>query len=110
MLGMFLRSALPQEHLIDDAKDAMKLAIGLIATMCALILGLLVTSAKSSYDAQNTDLQQVAAKVVLLWTAFWLTTDLKRRKRGRWCAAASVCFWTGCGRTTRRCRLAPRFT
>jgi hypothetical protein len=57
---------LPQDHLTDDAKDAMKVAMGLVATMCALILGLLVTSAKSSYDAQNTDLQQVAAKVVLL--------------------------------------------
>jgi hypothetical protein len=66
LLGMYLRSALPREHLTDDSKDAMKVAMGLIATMCALILGLLVTSAKSSYDAQNTDLQQVAAKVVLL--------------------------------------------
>jgi hypothetical protein len=66
MLGMFLRSALPQDHLSDDSKDVMKLGMALVATMSALVLGLLITSAKSSYDDQNAELRDVSVKVVLL--------------------------------------------
>jgi hypothetical protein len=66
MLGMFLRSALPQHHLSDDSKDVMKLGMALVATMSALVLGLLITSAKSSYDEQNAELTDASVKVVLL--------------------------------------------
>jgi len=66
VLGMFLRAALPQHHLSDDSKDAVKLGMGLVATMAALVLGLLVSSAKSSYDAQSTQLTEVSLKVAFL--------------------------------------------
>jgi hypothetical protein len=66
MLGMFLRSALPQDHLSDDSKDVMKLGMALVATMSALVLGLLITSAKASYDEQNAELRDVSVKVILL--------------------------------------------
>lgn len=66
MLGMFLRSVLPQNHLSDDSKDVMKLGMALVATMSALVLGLLITSAKSSYDEQNAELRDVSVKVILL--------------------------------------------
>ncbi len=46
VLGMSLRSALPEDHLSNDSKDAMKVGMALVATMCALVLGLLVSSAK----------------------------------------------------------------
>jgi len=48
---MWLRSALPKHHLDAESKDTVKLGIGLIATMTALILGLVTASAKSSFDA-----------------------------------------------------------
>ena len=66
MLGMVLRAALPERHLTADSKDASKVALALIATMTALVLGLLIASAKSSYDAQSTELTQMSAKIVLL--------------------------------------------
>jgi len=66
VLGMFLRAALPQHHLSNDSKDAVKLGMGLVATMAALVLGLLVSSAKSSYDTQSTQLTEVSAKIVFL--------------------------------------------
>jgi len=65
-LGLFLRARLPQHHLSEDTKDTVKLAMGLVATMTALVLGLLVASAKSSYDAQRTQLIQMAAKFAFL--------------------------------------------
>jgi hypothetical protein len=66
LFGMLLRSALPEHHLNADSKDVVMLGMGLIATMSALVLGLLVASAKSSYDAQSDALTDMSAKVVLL--------------------------------------------
>jgi len=66
LCGMLLRVALPQHHLSDDSKDVVKLGMGLVATMSALVLGLLVASAKSSYDAQSSALTEMSSKVVLL--------------------------------------------
>jgi hypothetical protein len=66
LFGMFLRSALPQHHVSGDSKDAVKVGMGLVATMAALVLGLLVASAKASYDAQSTELTDMSSKIVLL--------------------------------------------
>ena len=44
----------------------MKMGVGLIATMSALILGLLVASAKGNYDAQSAALTQLSANIILL--------------------------------------------
>ena len=66
LLGMFLRTALPQQHLSDASKDIVRLAAGLVVTMCALTLGLLVSSAKSAYDRQSIELTEVSAKIIFL--------------------------------------------
>src|SRR5262249_43893006 len=63
---MWLRKVLPEHHLDAETKDVMKLGAGLIGTMAALLLGLLVASAKSSYDATNSELAQMAANAILL--------------------------------------------
>jgi hypothetical protein len=64
--GMILRKKLPVDHLSEDSKDVMKLVMGLIATMAALVLGLLIASANSSYETQSGELQQVSATIVEL--------------------------------------------
>jgi Protein of unknown function (DUF4239) len=66
LLGVFLRTALPEHHLNADSKNTVNLGIGLISTMAALVLGLLVASAASSFFAQKEELTQVSAKFVLL--------------------------------------------
>lgn len=66
MLGMWLRSVLPEHCLNADTKELVKLGVGLIGTMAALLLGLLVASAKSSYDARSSELTQMAANAILL--------------------------------------------
>src|SRR4029453_2078502 len=53
-------------HLSTETKDAVKVAMGLVATMSALVLGLLVSSAKGSYDIQRTEVIQMAAKIAFL--------------------------------------------
>ena len=57
---------LPEHHLSAESKDVVKLAMGLIATMSALVLGLLIASAKSSFDAQSSELKQDATSIILL--------------------------------------------
>ena len=66
LIGITIRGLLPQAHLSSESKDAVKVAMGLVATMSALVLGLLVSSAKSSYDIQRTEVIQMAAKVAFL--------------------------------------------
>ena len=66
LLGLHLHSRLPDHHLSDDSISVIKLTIGLIATMAALVLGLLISSAKSSFDAANTAVVRDAAEIILL--------------------------------------------
>jgi Protein of unknown function (DUF4239) len=66
LVGMRLRSALPDHHLSAETKDTVRVGMGLVATMTALLLGLLVASAKGSYDNQRTQVILMAAKVSFL--------------------------------------------
>jgi hypothetical protein len=66
MLGMFLRGYLPEHHQSADSQRIVNLGAGIIGTMAALVLGLLVASAKGTYDAQNNELITVGAKIVTL--------------------------------------------
>ena len=64
LVGMLLRNKLPD--LDADAKDVVKLGAGLIGTLAALVLGLLIASAKTSFDTQVTQVKQLTADVILL--------------------------------------------
>jgi len=66
LLGMLLRRILPDDHLNSDSKDVLKLGMGLIGTMAALVLSLLISTAKGSYDTQSSEVAQMSANVMLL--------------------------------------------
>jgi hypothetical protein len=66
LTGRAIRRLLPDQHLSSDSRDGIKLALGLVSTMSALVLGLLVSSAKSSYDTERSEVIQMAAKVAFL--------------------------------------------
>lgn len=66
LLGRKVRRHLPDDHLNAESKDTVKLAMGLVATMTALLLGLLVSSAKGTYDTQRTEVILMASKVAFL--------------------------------------------
>jgi hypothetical protein len=65
LFGMQLQRVLPGHHLAKEMQNLVKLSAGTIATLTALVLGLLVSSAKSSFDAINTDIVQSSAKIVI---------------------------------------------
>jgi hypothetical protein len=64
LLGMLLR--LPQHHLDPDTRDIVRLGTGLIATLSALVLGLLIASAQSAFQTQSNQIKQITANVILL--------------------------------------------
>src|SRR5262245_8029406 len=66
LVGFWLQRVLPKPHLGKESQDAVKLAAGLIATLTALALGLLIGSAKSTYDEMNTRITQMGAKVLVV--------------------------------------------
>ena len=65
-VGALLRKALPQTHLSKDTQDVVRVGAGLIATIGGLLLGLLIASTKSSYDAESTQVKQITADIILL--------------------------------------------
>jgi hypothetical protein len=66
LLGALLRRALPEHHLSEGSQDVVRLGVGLIATIAALVLGLLIAAAKSSFDTQSTQITQITADIILL--------------------------------------------
>jgi hypothetical protein len=66
LFGIFLRTSLPQNHMDSNSRDVVKLGMGLVGTMAALVLGLLIASAKSSFDTQSAELTEMSSKLVLL--------------------------------------------
>src|SRR5262245_14255074 len=66
LMGMWLRGRLPAHHLSDESRDSVKVGVALIATMTALVLGLITASAKSSFDAVGAAITKSAADLITL--------------------------------------------
>jgi len=66
VLGNYIRSAIPPAHLSKESQDVMKLGMGLVATMTALLLGLVTAAARSSFDSQDAAIRTSAANILTL--------------------------------------------
>lgn len=66
LFGGYLRTRLPGHHLAEETKDMVKVGIGFVTTLAALVLGLIVASAKSSFDDTSAAVEHAAAKVAQL--------------------------------------------
>lgn len=66
LVGMYLRTVLPKHHLSDDSQNVVKMGMGLVATISALVLSLVISSAKSSFDALSSETTRVSSKIILL--------------------------------------------
>ena len=66
LLGFLVQRVIPSHHFSSESKDAAKLGAGLVATLAALILGLLISSTKGTFDQVNTLVNQVATNYIHL--------------------------------------------
>jgi hypothetical protein len=64
--GLLLGSKLPDHHLAADSKDVVRLSMAMIATLTALVLGLVTASAKSAFDAEDAAIKSTSASVLSL--------------------------------------------
>jgi hypothetical protein len=87
LLGSVIQRLLPEGHLSSDSKDVVKLSMGVVATLAALVLGLLVASAKSTCDARESEINQITAYVILIHNL--LTKYGERGSNRASCAAPS---------------------
>jgi len=98
LLGLLLQNLLPDHHLSNDSKETVKLGAGMIATLSALVLGLLVSSAKSSFDTVGSEITQGAAKIILLdrmLANYGPATRDAREQLRRSAAAGIEVIWPG---------------
>jgi hypothetical protein len=105
VLGMFLRDRLPKHHLSGDTKDVVKLGTGLIGTIAALVLGLLIASANSTFQTQSSQIQQLTANIVLLdqtFAQYGPETNLARNLLRRGVATMADRIWRENGSDSRR--------
>ena len=63
LTGLALHGKLPEHHQDSDSKEVVKLIMGLIATVSALVLGLLIYSARIAFTTQESEVQQVGASI-----------------------------------------------
>lgn len=66
LVGVVVRPLLSEQHLHADSRDVVKMTTGLIGTLAALVLGLLIASAKSSFDQKTSQVRQMTATIILL--------------------------------------------
>ena len=66
LVGIWIRTALPEHHVNAESKEAVRIGTGLIATITALILGLVTASAKSSFDEMDAAIKAGAADILTL--------------------------------------------
>lgn len=66
LLGVLLRRALPKHHLSKDSQEVVRLGVGLVATIAALVLGLLIAAAKGSFDTQSGQVKLITADLIML--------------------------------------------
>jgi hypothetical protein len=98
VFGLMLSRVLPEGHLRDNSRDTVKVVTGLIATLAALVLGLLISSAKNTFDAVDTAITQNGAKIILLDRALANygpeTKDIREHLRSTVIAGIEM-FWPG---------------
>jgi hypothetical protein len=66
LLGSLARRLLPAAHLNNDTKDVVRISAGLVATMAAILLGMLIAEAKGAFDNDRNELTRVAAQFMFL--------------------------------------------
>jgi hypothetical protein len=97
-LGLFVRPLLSERHKSREVIEFVQLVVAMVMTFAALVLGLLTSSVKSSFDKVGNDLRTVAVELIQLDRSLreWGTETRPARELLRsYTAAAIATTWTG---------------
>jgi hypothetical protein len=64
--GLYLHRVVPASHLTRETQEVVRLGIGMISVLSSLVLGLLIATAKGSYDTTDHAVRTYAAELALL--------------------------------------------
>jgi hypothetical protein len=64
VLGMILRRQIPVVYLREDSKEVILRGAGFLTTLAAVLISLMIASAKTSYDTQDSHFRTLAAYLV----------------------------------------------
>jgi hypothetical protein len=96
VVGAFLNRVLPEHHFSKESKEIINLGIGVIVTLTALVLGLLVASAKDSFDTKSREMRQGSLKILLLdhhLRQYGAETKEARALLRRWADDSAAAVW-----------------
>lgn len=69
--GALLRKHLPSRHFDAETMEVVKLGLGFLATLSALVMGLVISSSKASYDARAEMVHSTAALIIQFDASLW---------------------------------------
>src|SRR5437763_11419258 len=64
IIGLFVRRRLPGQHLSADTQSAVTVSVAVIGTLSALVLGLMITAANSSFSARSDEVRELSLQVI----------------------------------------------
>ena len=80
-LGWKVRDYLPEHHLTDETKNLVSLSMTVVATISALVLGLLISNANTSFNRVAGEVTTLSAEILRLdqiLRRYGSDTDLER--------------------------------
>ncbi len=69
LLGLYLHRV-PRIDLSRETQDVVRLGTGMISVLASLVLGLLIATAKTSFDTTNSEIRSYGADLILLAETF----------------------------------------
>src|ERR1700760_1252665 len=95
--GLWLRPLLSERHSTRETFELIQLVTTMLVTFAALVLGLLTSSAKTSFDQMNNDLRGLGSDLIQLDQClrdYGPATDTARALLRSYTAAAIASTWT----------------
>lgn len=66
IVGILVKDRLPEHHLSDESRTIIKAARSVVVGLAALTLGLLIATAKQSFDGKQSELKESTARMIVL--------------------------------------------
>src|SRR3954465_6657224 len=64
LIGLFVRRRLPGHHLSSETQSVVTVSVAVIATLAALVLGLMISTANSSFSKRSDEVRELSLEVI----------------------------------------------
>ena len=64
LIGLFARKRLPSHHLSSETQSAITVSVAVVGTLSALVLGLMITAANSSFSARSDEVRELSLQLI----------------------------------------------